>query len=222
MLLSLRAHFTSPSRRFLIWECLAIFLVLPSLMAVFAFYRPVLYTALWLICVYCLLVLTAKPNFSWARLWHGEPWSKAMLRAALLRFVCLTVLAIGLLLWFAPEKVFDFPRSRPQIWALVMLLYPLLSVVPQEMIFRSFFCTRYAPLLPQPLAMIAVNALAFGYVHIIMQNWVAPLLSVIGGVVFAVSYRQHKSLKWASIEHALYGCMLFTVGLGGFFFRGMR
>lgn len=119
-----------------------------------------------------------------------------------------------------PDRLFDFPRRNPQMWAMVMVFYPLLSVVPQEFVYRSFFFRRYAALFPNPNTMIAVNALSFAAMHFVLQNWVAPLLSLIGGAIFAYGYQQHRSLKWVALEHALYGCMIFTVGLGWFFFRG--
>jgi hypothetical protein len=115
--------------------------------------------------------------------------------------------------------LFRFPLERPGFWALVMLLYPPLSVVPQEFMCRSFFFERYKTLLPRPAVMIAVNALMFGFVHIVFHNWFGPLLSGIGGIIFATSYTEHRSLKWVSIEHAAYGCLVFTLGLGWNFFR---
>jgi hypothetical protein len=49
---------------------------------------------------------------------------------------------------------------------------------------------------------------------------VAPLLSFICGVIVARSYSEHRALKWAVAEHAAYGCMVFTVGLGFYFLVG--
>ncbi len=37
--------------------------------------------------------------------------------------------------------------------------------------------------------------------------------------MFAARYQQSRSLAASSFEHALYGCFLFTVGLGQFFLR---
>ena len=60
------------------------------------------------------------------------------------------------------RKLFNFPRATPFFWALVMLLYPLLSVYPQEIIFRSFLFHRYAIIFPKPWLMVAVSAGLFG------------------------------------------------------------
>jgi hypothetical protein len=39
-------------------------------------------------------------------------------------------------------------------------------------------------------------------------------------MMFAYSYRQHRSLKWSVIEHAVYGCFVFTAGIGFYFLIG--
>jgi hypothetical protein len=49
---------------------------------------------------------------------------------------------------------------------------------------------------------------------------VAVVFSMIGGYFFATTYTRHKSLAAAFIEHSLYGCYLFTIGLGYYFYHG--
>lgn len=208
--------------RWLLWlECLGLFILVPTLLALaFSFERSILYTGLWLTVLYCTGMLALSHKVSWRRLWHGNGWTRAQKRQAGLRFVIATALGIGLLLTFAPDQLFNFPRQRPELWFRVMLIYPLLSVIPQELIYRTFFYERYGRLIPEAWPMTIWNAFCFGYMHIVLQNAAAPLISVIGGLIFAYGYHQHRSLKWASIEHAAYGCMIFTIGLGWYFFRG--
>ena len=111
-------------------------------------------------------------------------------------------------------------KNKPEIYILVMIGYPVLSVYPQEIIYRALFFHRYAPVLgPIPVA-IVVNALLFGFGHIIFRNPVAVSLTVVGGVIFSLTYMRTKSLLAASFEHALYGCLLFTLGFGWYFFGG--
>ncbi len=45
---------------------------------------------------------------------------------------------------FAPDRLFDMPRQRTALWAAIVVLYPLLSVYPQELLFRAFLLHRYA------------------------------------------------------------------------------
>ena len=67
---------------------------------------------------------------------------------------------------------------------------------------------------------MAAVTIIFAYVHIIFINPVAPLLTLIGGYFFTSTYAKHKSLALVTIEHALYGNMLFTLGLGWYFWGG--
>jgi membrane protease YdiL (CAAX protease family) len=142
------------------------------------------------------------------------------IKYVLVRFAVLAPV-ITAVTWIAmPESFLSFPRERPGLWALVMVLYPLLSVWPQEMVYRAFIYRRYAPLFGERGGYILASALAFGYMHIIFINSIAVAMSVLGGLLFARNYVRRRSLSLVSIEHALYGCLIFTVGLGRFFFTG--
>ena len=70
--------------------------------------------------------------------------------------------------------------------------------------------------------MVIASAVAFGFVHIVFLNPIAVGLSVVGGVLFALTYLRTRSLLMAAIEHGLYGCLIFTVGLGRYFFHGTK
>ena len=119
-----------------------------------------------------------------------------------------------------PDEFLQMPRQRPRLWVAIMLFYPLLSVYPQEVIFRSFFFHRYAPILGRSAHMIAVNALAFGLAHAMFRNGIAVGMTTVGGALFAWTYARTRSLPLVSLEHALYGCFIFTVGLGEYFYTG--
>jgi membrane protease YdiL (CAAX protease family) len=118
--------------------------------------------------------------------------------------------------------LFTFVKAAPAFWALVMFLYPLLSVYPQELIFRAYFFERYQPLFGAGWVMVAASALAFGFMHIALGNWLSVVLSAIGGFLFAMTYHQSGSLVLACIEHAIFGNFIFTIGLGQFFYHGAR
>jgi membrane protease YdiL (CAAX protease family) len=138
----------------------------------------------------------------------------------LIRFVMLAPVIAAATWILVPGVFLSFPRQRPWIWAIVVVLYPLLSVWPQEMIYRAFFYRRYAPLFGIGSGYVLASSLAFGYMHIIFINPVAVVLSVLGGLLFAWNYVRHQSLGLVSLEHSLYGCLIFTIGLGRFFFVG--
>ena len=103
---------------------------------------------------------------------------------------------------------------------MVMVAYPVLSVYPQGLLYRAFFFERYATLFPDKWAMIVASAAAFAFLHIIFRNSLAVALTFAGGILFAARYAETGSLATSSFEHALYGCWLFTVGLGQYFYHG--
>jgi membrane protease YdiL (CAAX protease family) len=203
-------------RLWLAFEFSFIFLVIPFVIS-FHPTRLNVHVGLWIIGLYAIFLMRRSDGFSWRAMWRGKGWPMAQREIALLRFVLATLGIILLTCVIAPQKLFSFPLQRPVFWLLVMVLYPVLSVVPQEFVFRAFFFRRYEPLFKRPALMVAISAFIFGYVHTVFHNPVSPILSAIAGAIFGYSYLQHRSLKWAAIEHAAYGCMVFTVGLGSYF-----
>lgn len=200
-------------------EFAAVFIVIPLLL-----YYHVIPNApipfLILLALIAWLVLRGDPTFdrshltSIAGLKDSGP---VLLRSTLLCAV------LGLAVWrFAPQLLFSFVRRSPGFWAVVMLLYPLLSVYPQELIFRAYFFQRYRILFGAGWGMIVASALAFGFVHIVLGNWISVVLSAIGGFLFALTYQQSGSLPLTCLEHAFYGNFIFTIGLGQFFYHGTR
>lgn len=121
-----------------------------------------------------------------------------------------------------PAVFLSFPRRAPRLWLTIMALYPVLSVLPQELVYRTFFFHRYGPLFGgrQRLA-ILVNAMLFGFAHIIFANWIAVGGTFLAGLLFAFRYHATRSLWAVWLEHSLYGCLVFTVGLGRYFFTGI-
>lgn len=130
-------------------------------------------------------------------------------------------LLLGAILWlYEPRLLFAFPRQAPHIWAIVMVGYPIASVVPQTVLYRGFFFHRYRPLLGNGWTMVLVAALVFAFGHIIFRSWVAIALTTVGGLLFSWRYRQTNSLLISAIEHALFGQMVFTLGYGVFLYHG--
>jgi uncharacterized protein len=168
-----------------------------------------------------LVVLHHDPTFDSRKLFtwgHVRPFLGTLLMRDA---VCLTVLGVGVRL-FASELLFSLLKRTPVFWAVIMVLYPLLSVYPQELIYRAFCFHRYQPLFGSGWAMVLASALAFGFVHIIFGNWLAVGLCVIGGLLFALTYESSGSLLLACLDHAIFGNFIFTIGLGRFFYHGSR
>jgi membrane protease YdiL (CAAX protease family) len=141
------------------------------------------------------------------------------LRTIALRSLLVALFSALVVLIWSPAQLFGFPRTRPLLWLVVMALYPLLSAFPQEAIYRAFLFHRYAPILKTDRARTWASVLAFSFLHIVFGNWVAVGLTIPAGWIFARTYRRTGSLVLASLEHAAYGCIVFTVGLGRFFYN---
>ena len=201
-------------------EFFLLFIVVPLLI----FYRilpnlPIPY--LLLTAAAAFLILRHDHSFDSAKLvsWGGL---RQQLPLILLRdAVFLTLLGLAVRL-FAPELLFSFVKRAPRFWALVMLLYPLVSVYPQELLYRAFFFHRYQPLFGSGWTLLLASAFAFGFVHIIFGNWLAVGLCVIGGFLFSFTYQHSGSLLLTCLDHALFGNFIFTIGLGQFFYHGSR
>jgi len=167
------------------------------------------------------LILRASGTFPMQQLtsWGNDrPW----LRSVLLRdALCLVLLSFAVRL-LAPELLFSLIKRSPYLWLAIFILYPLISVYPQELFYRAFFFHRYQPLFGSGWGMLLASAFAFGFVHIIFRNWLAVGLSVIGGLLFSYTYQSSGSLPLVCLEHAIFGDFLFTIGLGQFFYHGFR
>jgi len=121
----------------------------------------------------------------------------------------------------APEILFRLPRRNPILWVLILCLYPIVSVYPQGVIYRAFLVHRYSVLFRSPVVLIVASAVAFGYMHIVFRNEWAIGLSALAGLLFAARYLQTGSLLVSSFEHALYGNLIFSVGMGSYLYHGV-
>ena len=215
-------HVAQRSRVFLLSEFLVLFLGVPlALFFGLTTSLPPL-PILWTVAAYCLVVLLRDPGFDRRRLWNGAPLRRQI---PLILALFAVAAAFGALLvrHYAPSLFLVLLLANPRLWALAMIGYPLFSVYPQGLIYRAFFFHRYRALWPAaPGAgswiLILVSGITFALMHIVFHNWIALALTLPGGILFAIRYAKTRSLAASSVEHALYGCFLFTVGLGQFFY----
>lgn len=207
-------------RIYLALELTALFIVVPILLYVFRQQvGRVVIPGIWLVTLPPLILLLRDRTFHRRRLWNAEElWPR--FRQSLILFVPAALFLTIVFALVEPERFLAFPRQNPKLWLVVMLAYPLLSVYPQELIFRPFIFHRYRPLFPRTGAMIAVSGILFGIAHLFFGNWIAPVLSTVGGILFARTYARTGSTLQASLEHALWGDFLFTVGIGWYFYGG--
>jgi membrane protease YdiL (CAAX protease family) len=112
------------------------------------------------------------------------------------------------------ENLFIVISTKPLLWLMILIVYSLFSVYPQELIFRTFFFQRYESLFRNDMVFILLNATVFSLAHLFFKNALVMFLTFIGGILFALTLKKTKSTLLVSIEHAIYGCWLFTVGMG--------
>lgn len=209
----------SPLRRaWLAGEFVLLFLVAPAVQLAF-FGTLGVFGPIAVVCVVAVVLLHLTPGWRWREL--VDP--RGLVRW--LPFVAgFTVLAAGvmaaLVLWLRPYAFLSMPLQRTELWLAIMALYPLLSVLGQEIVFRPLFFRRYGALLGWPWLRILINAAVFALAHLFYQNWIALSLTFLGGVAFAYAYEKSSSFPVVFLMHMLAGQALFTLGLGGFFYHG--
>jgi hypothetical protein len=165
------------------------------------------------------LALAADPTFPRGAL-RGTVTPRALagvlLRSAIVGGVVLAVVAL-----YAPDHLFALPRQKPILWGALMFLYPV-SAFAQELFCRTFFFHRYGALFRSARGRVLVNAALFGWAHVAVDNVVAVFLAAAVGLIFATSYERSRSTLLVSLEHALYGNLVFSLGLGSLFYSAVR
>ena len=200
-------------------ECIALFLGVPAVVAAQWVPVPV---------IPVLLVMTAG---CWLTLqWHHKIQIRSLLQTRvpngewkrIILIYLIAVPSLSVLLWaIDPPVMFFLVRRHTGFWLPIMFIYPIFSVFPQELVYRAFFFERYRPLFGSGPIMIMASAVVFGFGHVVFHNYVSIILTFLGGLLFAITYRRTSSLIIVSAEHALYGCAIFTIGYGQFFFDRM-
>ncbi|MCX2837019.1 CPBP family intramembrane metalloprotease [Salinimicrobium sp. MT39] len=133
------------------------------------------------------------------------------------RMIIITILLVWFTFWIFPELFLVYPVENFQSYVITFFLYPLASVFPQEIIYRVYFFHRYHEVVPEKYLLMLSNAIVFGLAHFIYANWVAPIATFLAGWIFIYNYYQTRSLLNVSLEHYLYGLIMFTIGFGYFF-----
>ncbi len=111
-------------------------------------------------------------------------------------------------------QLFNVLLSKPIKWLVLLFVYSFFSVYPQELLYRTFFFKRYRLLFENENLFIFINAILFSLAHLFFNSGLVLLLTFLGGLLFALTFVKTESTLLVSIEHAIYGCWLFTVGMG--------
>mgnify|MGYP006269832469 CR=1 FL=1 len=198
-------------------EMLALFVGVPVAMAASFGLYP-LFPVILALAGVAVLLLGLTPGFRFRELLRGPvlgEWRLILGFSLAVGLACVVIAAVLL-----PGQMFWIPLQRPELWVMIMVFYPLLSAVPQELIYRPLFFRRYGGLFPNEGVAVLANAVAFGIGHLFYMNPVTILMTAAAGVIFGWAYLRHRSFLLACVLHAIAGQIVFTVGLGRYFYHG--
>ncbi|WP_430412895.1 CPBP family intramembrane glutamic endopeptidase [Kordia sp.] len=139
---------------------------------------------------------------------------KAFWKRTLILLACICVLTIVYVYFTDISKLFIVPKTKMLLWLFILFFYSVFSVYPQELIYRTFFFVRYESLFKNKNLFIFINAIVFCLAHFFFQNTLVLILTFLGGILFAFTFYKTRSTLLVTIEHAIYGSWLFTVGMG--------
>ncbi|TBN04285.1 CPBP family intramembrane metalloprotease [Hyunsoonleella flava] len=196
------------------YKCLELFVIFILVPISFALnYSPFIKLGIGLVgfvyVIYVLLKVEREqfkiaPNLNWASFW----------KETLVKLFVIAILTTVFLWITNKDDLFIVLLNKPKLWVFILFVYSLFSVYPQELIYRTFFFKRYAKLFNSSRLLVFVNAMLFALGHIFFKNTLVLVLTFLGGILFALTFLKTKSTLLVSIEHAIYGCWLFTLGMG--------
>ncbi|MCK5400938.1 MAG: CPBP family intramembrane metalloprotease [Flavobacteriaceae bacterium] len=192
-------------------EFMLLFIVLPiSLALSFLIWIKLIIGVLGFAYIIFVLLKVEKNQF---RVSKNLNW-KVFWKETFIKLIIIAIITIAFV-WFTDKDVlFNVIINKPKLWIIILFFYSLFSVYPQELIYRTFFFQRYQKLFSNHKLFIFVNAIVFSLAHFFFRNSLVILLTFLGGLLFALTFNKTKSTLLVSIEHAIYGSWLFTVGMG--------
>lgn len=206
-----------PTRSRLWAEFLALYVGGPLVLA-FLLPPTAMFTVLGLMTSIGFIILHKTPTFHWRELVANPGGVSPAFYVGFAVMTALVCLAFVQVLF--PQYMFMLPRHDPGLWLMIMLLYPLVSALPQEVIYRPLFFRRYGGLFPGRNAAILANAAFFSLAHLMYFDPLVLAMTFSGGIAFAWAYAARGSFAAAVALHALAGQIVFTSGLGILFYSG--
>jgi CAAX protease family protein len=208
----------STHRNQLLWlEFVALYVLAPLILA-FLLPPEMMLTVLALFTLLGCWLLHRTAGFDWRRLLVG--WSTIPAKV-LVVFIAVTVVScFSLVALFFPWRMLELPLNQTLVWLGILAFYPLLSVLPQEVVFRPLFFDRYGGLFPGIEVAVALNAVVFSLAHLMYWHWIVLAMTFAGGVIFGWAYGVKRNFPLALVMHAIAGQIIFTSGLGYLFYSG--
>jgi len=199
------------TRKYLAIELFVLFVLVPlSLSLNVSVWLKFTFLILGIVYAIFIMLRVEKESFKFKTQLLWKPFWKR----TLVLFITMSIITSLYMYFMDANKLFCVPINKPKLWIIILLVYTFLSVWPQEIIYRTFFFTRYERLFKNIKLLIFVNAIIFSMAHLFFRNTLVIVLTFIGGLLFGITYLKTKSTLLVSIEHAIYGNWLFTVGMG--------
>lgn len=197
-------------------EFLFLYVVVPFLVAVIL-PAHMMFPMLFLMTALGIILLISTAGFRWGRLMDGAARTTGwpVISIAMATFIASYITLAA----HAPEALFAI-WERPHVMLIIAVFYPLLSALPQELVFRPLFFRRYGALLPKGRAALIINAALFSFAHLMYWNWVVMIMTFAGGLAFAWAYEIRRSFILATVMHSVAGVVLFATGMGIYFYSG--
>ncbi|MBU3011430.1 CPBP family intramembrane metalloprotease [Polaribacter vadi] len=165
--------------------------------------------------VYITLISIFKEKFS--KIKTDKKSNKKVVLEIGIRFLIIALLTTLVLYYQNKEQLFNVILNKPDLWLKFSGVYILFSVIPQELIYRTFFVKRYQNLIKNKWLFIFINSVLFSFAHIWFQSFTVLAFSFVGSLLFAHTYLKTKSNWLIILEHSIYGVCLYTVGYGELF-----
>ncbi len=166
-----------------------------------------------------LVLLARTPRFRWSELWEGWTFIDPVLLIGW--SIATASTAYFVLQATAPEALFALPRTQPGLMLAIILLYPLVSALPQELVYRPLFFRRYGDILPDNMPVqVGLNAALFSLAHLMYWSPTVLAMTFVGGVMFAFAYETRGNFPEALVLHSVSGIIVFAMGLGTIFYSG--
>ena len=162
--------------------------------------------------LYIIFILKRVEHISF-RVGRKIEW-KVFWKHTLIRLGVIIIVTTAYVLVVDASALFYVPKNNPELFIIILFVYTFLSVWPQEVIYRTFFFKRYELLFRSKSLFIFTNAVLFSLAHLFFRNTFVLVLTFLGGLLFGLTYFKFRSTMLVSIEHAIYGNWLFTVGMG--------
>lgn len=196
----------------LLTEFVLVYLLIPLLI----FFKVIVLSKmviLFLFAIIALLLLCLDQNFD-KKTFLQLRCRKNHLLMIIWRFGLSSAGILSLILIFSPGSFSQVPFNKPLTWVAFSIWYLLMSVIPQELLFRAYLFHRYRFLFKGKLPLIVISTLTFAFSHIVYGNYFALGLTLIGGYFFSVTYQKSRSLLITVAEHLMYGMLIFLSGVG--------